>query len=195
MRASCSCFSGQSSMMTEGLAHPRDSSRAACTPYDNDAVEQLDGWIAELQAGGHVRLYEVDGSTYLDVPKWLEHQKIDHPAKSRLPEFREGLAKVSEAFARTGETFAPHTLDLGPRTNDSVPNGTGGQPPGESLTALIFGSGLSWLRQNSGKSEDACRALLGKWRKELGDEVLLTALGRAQRECTLQPVAWMEAGD
>jgi hypothetical protein len=78
-----------------------------------------------LELGSHIRLYEVEGDSYLDIPKWLNHQKIDHPAKSRLPEYREVLASHSEEFANEAETFAPHTLDLGPvpRTVDLVPTG------------------------------------------------------------------------
>lgn len=90
-------------------------------PYDDDALKKIAGWLVELQAGGHIRLYEVDGDSYLDIPNWLKHQKIDHASKSRLPEFRETLA-------REAETFAPHTLDLGPSTKDLVPR-TMDQPP------------------------------------------------------------------
>jgi hypothetical protein len=77
-------------------------------PYDDDAAGQIDGWLRELEREGHIRRYEVNGSLYLDIPKWKEHQKVDHPTGSRLPEFRDD-------FARPGETFAP---DLGPRTKD-----------------------------------------------------------------------------
>lgn len=83
-------------------------------PYDDDAAGQIGGWLEELELGGHIRLYEVDGDTYLDIPKWLKHQKIDHASKSRLPEYRED----SREFAKPPETIAPHTLDLGPRTKD-----------------------------------------------------------------------------
>lgn len=67
-------------------------------PYDEDAFELLPGWLAELEAKGCIRVYEVEGETYLDIPKWLSHQKIDKPTASKLPEFREdsrGFAKNS----------------------------------------------------------------------------------------------------
>lgn len=101
----------------EGRA--RASSRLLASrlyPYDEDAPKKIDGWLAELEHGGHVRRYEVDGDLYLDIPKWLKHQKIDHPSKSRIPELRES----SRELASDGETIAPHTLDLGPvpRTMD-----------------------------------------------------------------------------
>lgn len=90
-------------------------------PYDDDAAKKICGWLDELNAGEHIRLYEVDGNSYLDIPKWREHQKIDHPAKSRLPEFREDFAKSSDVLAKVGETFAPHIMDHGPSTMDLGP--------------------------------------------------------------------------
>jgi len=88
-------------------------------PYDDDAPKQIGKWLDELERGEHIRLYEVDGDKYLDIPKWLKHQKIDHASQSRIPEFRED----SRDFARDAETVAPHTLDLGPvpRTVDLGP--------------------------------------------------------------------------
>lgn len=89
-------------------------------PYDDDARVLIDGWLSELEAAGKVRRYEVDGSTYLDIPKWLEHQKIDRPSTSRLPPFDEG----SRGLANDREAS---TTDLGPRTLDqdhSEPTGS-----------------------------------------------------------------------
>lgn len=88
-------------------------------PYDDDAPKQIGKWLGELERGGHIRLYEVDGDKYLDIPKWLKHQKIDHASQSRIPEFRE----PSRGCAKDSETLAPHTLDLGPvpRTVDLGP--------------------------------------------------------------------------
>lgn len=84
-------------------------------PYDDDAKNLIDGWLTELEAADKIRRYEVDGSQYLEIVKWLEHQKIDKPSKSRLPPFNENsrnLAKCREAS----------TTDLGPRTLDLVPD-------------------------------------------------------------------------
>jgi hypothetical protein len=80
-------------------------------PYDDDARKLIDKWMDELEANKCIRRYVVDGSQYLEIVNWLKHQKIDHPAKSRLPEF----ASPREDFANTSEALAP---DLGPRTLD-----------------------------------------------------------------------------
>ena len=80
-------------------------------PYDDDARDLIEGWLTELEREGAIRRYEVDGSNYLEISNWLEHQKIDHPSKSRLPEFREDFSNPRE----DSRTLAP---DLGPRTKD-----------------------------------------------------------------------------
>ncbi len=62
-------------------------------PYDDDARSLIDGWLDELAAGNMIRLYEADGSRYLEIVKWLEHQKIDRPSPSKLPEYTQPLAR------------------------------------------------------------------------------------------------------
>ena len=113
--------------IADDFGRARASSRMLASllyPYDDDAPELIDVWLAQLERVGHVRLYEVEGSLYLDIPNWLKHQKIDHPSKSRIPEFREtsrGLAKSSEVFA----------TDLGPRKE---------RKEEKSATSAIFSS-------------------------------------------------------
>jgi len=55
-------------------------------PYDDDAKRHMDAWLTELEREGQIQLYENEGSRYLVIVKWLDHQKIDKPSKSRLPE-------------------------------------------------------------------------------------------------------------
>lgn len=73
-------------------------------PYDDDARDLVDGWLAELEEQECIVRYEVEGAVYLEICNWLKHQKIDHPTKSRLPNPREG-----------SRILAP---DLGPRIKD-----------------------------------------------------------------------------
>jgi hypothetical protein len=81
----------------------------------------------------------------------------------------------------------------------SVSEDTGAAAPADSSKALdpaklIFSQGLAWLQQTTGKSQVACRKLLGKWRKDFGsDEARIVALGRAQREGVEHPESWMTA--
>jgi hypothetical protein len=65
-------------------------------PYDDDVPRLIEAWLAELINEGLVRRYERHGSTYLDIPKWLDHQKIDRPSPSRLPSFDDASTNVRE---------------------------------------------------------------------------------------------------
>jgi hypothetical protein len=79
-------------------------------PYDDDAGMLIDGWLDELERMSCIRRYEVDGSQYLEIVKWLDHQKIDRPTPSRLPEYREPSPKPREESRALD-------ADLGPRTS------------------------------------------------------------------------------
>lgn len=75
-------------------------------PYDDDAPRLIDGWLTELEMEGCIRRYEVNGSRYIDIPKWLEHQKIDRPSQSRFPAFDEAsriIAKPREPSSEEGK--------------------------------------------------------------------------------------------
>ncbi len=65
-------------------------------PYDDDAKDKIKVWLAELERVKCIRLYVVDGETYLDIPKWLAHQKIDRPSQSKLPSFDEASTHPRE---------------------------------------------------------------------------------------------------
>jgi hypothetical protein len=68
-------------------------------PYDNDAMKLIPAWLRELEDKKCVRLYQVDGDSYLDIPNWLMHQKIDKPSKSKLPSF-ESVREDSRGFEK-----------------------------------------------------------------------------------------------
>ena len=62
-------------------------------PLDRDVTERkLDGWLcrmAEKPGDGNdpppLCRYEVEGRRYLHCVKWTSHQKVSHPAPSRIP--------------------------------------------------------------------------------------------------------------
>lgn len=85
-------------------------------PYDDDAPHLIDGWLNELEAEGCIVRYQAEGSTYLQIAKWLSHQKIDKPSKSKIPEF-DGASRI---LANPRESSA---LDLGPKDQGSKDQG------------------------------------------------------------------------
>jgi hypothetical protein len=84
-------------------------------PFDEGALKSLPVWFAELEAEGMVRRYQIDGTWFFDIPKWLQHQKIEKASKSRLPPFPESSPNTPRPFEKNPP------LDLGPRTLDQTP--------------------------------------------------------------------------
>ncbi len=82
----------------------------------------------------------------------------------------------------------PKRLEAREQSSVSSLHSDTGDPP---LSEIIFGQGLKFLCK-SGVLEKSARSILGKWRKVHGDERLLAALGKAQREGALDPVAFCE---
>lgn len=58
-------------------------------PYDEVRFSEIDAWLDELEREGCVIRYEADGSRYVAIRNWLNHQKIDRPTPSKLPRPRE----------------------------------------------------------------------------------------------------------
>lgn len=56
---------------------------------------------------------------------------------------------------------------------------------------LMFDYGVKLLIE-AGKTEGSARAILGKWKKQHGEATVIAALGKAQREGAIDPVAFCE---
>jgi hypothetical protein len=76
-------------------------------PYDSDARDLIDGWLAELGEKDCVRLYEVDGAHYLEIPNWLKHQKVDHSKPSKLPPYVANNREQSRSIAPDPRIIGP----------------------------------------------------------------------------------------
>jgi hypothetical protein len=80
-------------------------------PYDDDAPKLIDEWLTELETENCIARYSVAGDAFIEIRKWLQHQKIDKPSPSKIPPFDEH----SRTFAKVREHSS---LDQGPRTKD-----------------------------------------------------------------------------
>lgn len=103
---------GQSRLLAS-LLYPFDDGESAA----KTTGAEIEGWLGELEREGCIVCYEAGGVEYIQITKWLEHQKIDRPSPSRLPEY---VAKPREESR--GRDALPRTLDLGP--TPIVPKGT-----------------------------------------------------------------------
>lgn len=94
-------------------------------PYDDDAPALINGWLDELEHEGCVRRYVIDGNHYIDIPNFLEHQKIDHPKASKLPAYRDDsrlVANVRESSPRIKDQGRDQGEDQGgERTAHAAP--------------------------------------------------------------------------
>lgn len=110
-------------------------------PYDDDAPEQIDGWIDELEKEGCIVRYIAEGSTYIQVLNWLNHQKIDKPSPSKIPEFVES----SRIISNPRESSSVYQgVDQG-KDQGKEGNITGGSPPVEKETLLQDGCKKTWV--------------------------------------------------
>jgi hypothetical protein len=71
-------------------------------PYDNDINENImEKLLSELESIKVIEPFEANDEHYYNIPKFLNHQKIDHPSKTRNPakpsrKNRERIARQSE---------------------------------------------------------------------------------------------------
>jgi len=86
-------------------------------PYDDDAKTHIVQWLFELEREGCIVLYSHEGNAYLQIEKWLSHQKIDHPAKSRLPSPIDNPRESSRTLA---PDLVPSTKDLVSSTKEEA---------------------------------------------------------------------------
>lgn len=60
--------------------------KADCFPLDDDVTaDQIDVWLDRFLIDGVVARYTVDGTRYIKVINWSEHQKPPHPSPEKFP--------------------------------------------------------------------------------------------------------------
>jgi uncharacterized protein YdaU (DUF1376 family) len=108
-------------------------------------------------------------------------ERAEHAASKRWAKHKQS-SKHAQSMPKAMLEECPPS----PSPAVSVPNGTGGD-----TAAVIFREGLAWLVKQSGRSESECRSLLGKARKDVGDEALIAILGQAQRHGPIDAVEYL----
>jgi hypothetical protein len=54
-------------------------------PYDSDAERHIATWLRALESEGCIHQYHEERGDYIAITHWKNHQKIDHPRRSKLP--------------------------------------------------------------------------------------------------------------
>jgi len=140
----------------DDVGRARASSRLLASrlfPYDEDAFKRLQGWISELEKQGCIRLYQVDGEAYLDIPKWQNHQKIDKPSASKLPSF-DDVREDSRGFEKNSLGTGNREREQGEESTTTVVPEITVQP----LWGVKFGLTLPENLQT-----DQCLAAVETW--------------------------------
>jgi len=68
---------------------------------------------------------------------------------------------------------------------------TEGAEKAPSIASIVFGRGRELLVAG-GVPDAQARSMLGKWRKDHGDEALIAALGRLEREGAIDPISFVQ---
>ena len=83
--------------------------KADCFPLDeNITAETIEKWLSILADSGVIVRYEVDGTRYVAVKNWSEHQKPQHPGKDIYPDYNAENATVKES----DDTFMQPSCNL-----------------------------------------------------------------------------------
>lgn len=168
---------------------PRRIAAALCEPLA--AIEMLHSSFAALGliSGTH-------------VAAWTRRQFESDSSTDRSRRHR---AKKKAEAAKTAETLPPATdatlqdvaaTDQRQRHRQNIPEAdASGQAslPGLSasdMTKSIFDSGVAILKA-AGHPDRPARSIIGRWRKQYSDSIVLLALSRCQAVQPSDPVEWM----
>ncbi len=89
-------------------------------PYAEDVTEAaLAAAIVVIHAAGLAQFYEVSGCRYYALPGWSEHQRIDHPTKSIIPQPPELEPELFGVKALEKSPFSDDST--GPRESSRAP--------------------------------------------------------------------------
>jgi hypothetical protein len=127
-------------------------------PYDNDAADKIDGWLAELEGVDSILRYDVGNDRYIEIRNWLKHQKIEKPSASKHPPFVEDSPNVHRIFGEGSRTVAVGREGKGEEGKGEEKHTRASR----SLRALV-GFEEFWLaypkRRSKGQAEKAWRKI------------------------------------
>lgn len=163
-----------------------------CVASDNDGILPPHADLAvEFRTSGKVITELLDAliaaglldhdETGIHPHNWNGLQYKSDVSNERVKRFRKRQRNVTET---------PSESEADTEQKDSVANATGADAP--DVKKLAFDAGVTILTKH-GLKEPQARSLIGKWRKDNGDEAVLAAIGSCQRSNVSEPVSWITA--
>jgi len=125
------------------------------------------------------------------VPECGEKNALYHELKG----FAKGLGEsYLEAFAEAFPKACLHPLPNQEPEQEQDSNSESKDSDSElSLNEKLWGEGLQTVMRLSGLERPKAASMLGKWRKDHGDQQTLDAIVRAERDAVSEPVSWITA--
>lgn len=142
-------------------------------PYDDDAKNKIDNWLDQLSSEGCIARYEVEGTSYLQILHWAEHQKIDKPTPSKLPAFVEHSREV----ANPRESSA----------TDQEGNGEEGKGSGDSATPRSVEPPALTLPLVDKSEYPVTQAMVAEWRTAYPAVDVMQQLRAMRQWCIANP--------
>ena len=102
---------------------------------DNIRNETFANYLAELEAQGCIRVYEVGGERYINVPNFSVYQTVKNPSKTSNPMPPEGLPKVTKALQNVNTT--PALPQRYPSANPALTPINEGSKEGETTPKVV----------------------------------------------------------
>lgn len=139
-------------------------------PYDDDAKKHIEGWLTELHKEDCITRYEAEGDQYIQLNKWLQHQKIDKPSPSKIPPPDDSLPFANSREDSTADQGRDQGRDQGMEGN-IVPNGTcpASRTPSQRLLDL-FHEKCDYLPKVAVFSEARKRTLQARFKEVMKTE-------------------------
>lgn len=152
---------------------------------DGVRVQHVAKALEDVAAVGLVRRYDVAGVPYVDFPSWKDHQRIERPTPSKLPEYRH-----SENGHRILTESSPTTPEGSEGIKDQGSEGKGVERSSKALAVLSDGQFITALRANPAYTGIDLEREFAKM-----DAYLLTPKGRGRRKTRQFVVNWLNRID
>lgn len=125
---------------------------------------------------------------------WENGGKGGRPKKpSKNPRETHGKPNGNPAVTQREPDANPRETDKSrEEKSNSVPDGTGGEPPGLSPKDYVFSQGVPMLVA-AGCSDKNARSMLAGLLKASGDAAVAKAVAECATEQPIQPVSWLQA--
>lgn len=168
-------------------------------PEVRETYARRDNWKCHM-CGGAIERGETNDALRLSLDHLIPQSKGggDEPSNIRPAHFgcnsSKGDGKVGDGSDRvrgivdersTGERKGKEQGREEERSSAKA------EPSGSPTSEIIFGACLTYLKASV--PEKQARSLLGKWRKNHGDDAVIAAVRTAEKQAVSEPVAYLEA--